>query len=279
MDPLIDTCRRWLDEAEHVLVAAGAGLSAAAGYDYGDAARFAELFPALHKAGLRARYQLIGLPLPQPLLWGYWSVHVDDIRFGPGANPVYQQLREIVGGRDHFVMTSNVDGLFERNGFSRERIWTPQGDYARYQCELPCTRQTWASRPIVEAALATYDPESGTVTSPPTCPNCGGRVFLNVRKGPEFIEDPYVATGRRLAKWLEDRAASGGLVVLEIGAGLSTPTVIRRPAEAIVRGTSGARLIRVNQGHPRIPGDLSDRALSVPYDAATLLARCGKAAR
>jgi hypothetical protein len=290
MDPLIDTCRRWLDEAEHVLVAAGAGLSAAAGYDYGDTARFAELFPALHRAGLRARYQLIGLPLPQPLLWGYWSVHVDDIRFGSGVSPVYQQLREIVGDRDHFVMTSNVDGLFERNGFSRERIWAPQGDYARYQCELPCTRQTWPSRPIVEAALATYDPESGTVTTPPTCPNCGGRVFLNVRKGPEFIEDPYVVTGRRLAQWLDglsgsspgsgsSPAAGSGLVVLEIGAGLSTPSVIRWPAEAIVRGTPGARLIRVNQGHPRIPGDLSERALSVPYDAAALLSRCGKAAR
>jgi DNA-directed RNA polymerase subunit RPC12/RpoP len=220
-------------------------------------------------------------------------VHVDDIRFGSGVNPVYQQLRELVGDRDHVVMTSNVDGLFERNGFSRERIWTPQGDYARYQCELPCTRQTWPSRPIVEAALATYDPESGTVTTPPTCPRCGGRVFLNVRKGPEFIEDPYVATGRRLAQWLDglsgDRRVTGtgaavptsgsGLVVLEIGAGLSTPSVIRWPAEAIVRGTPGARLIRVNQGHPPVPGDLSQRALSVPYDAATLLSRCGKAAR
>ena len=272
MDPLITTCRRWLDNARHVLVAGGAGLSAAAGYDYGDPVRFAELFPALHRLGLRARYQLIGLRLPQPLLWGYWSVHVDDIRFGAAENPLYRRLRELVGDRDHFVMTSNVDGLFERNGFDPDRIWTPQGDYARYQCERPCTRETWPSRPIIEAALSGYDPRSGTVTNPPTCPNCGGPVFLNVHKGPEFIDDHYAAARLRLVEWLADVP---GLVVLEIGAGMSTPSVIRWPAEAIVRRTPGARLIRVNRDHAAIPGDI--QGLSLPYDAAELLALCGKA--
>ncbi|GAA3430864.1 NAD-dependent protein deacetylase of SIR2 family [Kutzneria kofuensis] len=269
MDPLIDTCRRWLDEAEHILIAAGAGLSAAAGYDYADTARFAELFPALHRLGLRARYQLIGLPLPQPLLWGYWSVHVNDIRFGAGGNPLYRRLRDIVGDRPHFVMTSNVDGLFERNGFAAERIWTPQGDYARYQCELPCTNETWPSRPVVEAALAGYDPDSGTVLDIPACPNCGGRVFLNVHKGPEFVDDPYAAAGRRLADWLLDVP---GLVVLEIGAGLSTPSVIRWPAETIVRRTPGARLIRVNPDHAQLPPDVN--GLAIPYDAGKFFSLC-----
>jgi NAD-dependent SIR2 family protein deacetylase len=272
MDPLIDTCRRWLDEAEHVLVAAGAGLSAAAGYDYADTARFAELFPAHHRLGLRARYQLIGLPMPQPLLWGYWSAHVNDIRFGGGGNPLYRRLRELVGERDHFVMTSNVDGLFERNGFDPDRVWTPQGDYGRYQCELPCTRQTWPSRPIIEAALAGYDPDTGAVAAVPSCPNCGGRVFLNVHKGPEFIGDPYRENGRRLMEWLLDVP---GLVVLEIGAGLSTPSVIRWPAETIVRRTPGARLIRVNRDHAQVPAGLP--GLSVPRNVAEVVALYGKA--
>lgn len=47
------TLRTWLDEADRVLVAAGAGLSVAAGYDYGDAARFRELLPVLCGLGLR----------------------------------------------------------------------------------------------------------------------------------------------------------------------------------------------------------------------------------
>ena len=87
----MNTFRTWLSESSHVLVAGGAGLSAAAGYDYGDTHRFAELFPALQRLGLRARYQLIGLRLPPPLLWGYWSVHVNDIRFGAEPNRCPEQ--------------------------------------------------------------------------------------------------------------------------------------------------------------------------------------------
>jgi NAD-dependent SIR2 family protein deacetylase len=128
------------------------------------------LFPALHRLGLRARYQLIGAPLPPPLLWGYWATHVTDVRFGAGPHPVYQRLRRIVGDRDHFVLTSNVDALFARNGFDPARVFTPQGDYGRYQCEKPCTRETWDSKPIVDAALAAYDPSSGAVTDPAALP-------------------------------------------------------------------------------------------------------------
>jgi len=260
------TLERWLDEADRVLIAAGAGLSAAAGYDYSDTERFAELFPVLHEKGLWARYQLIGLPLPPRLLWGYWSVHVDDIRFGEEPNPVYTRLRDLVGTRDHFVLTSNVDGLFARNGFAEDRVWTPQGDYGRYQCETPCTRETWPSRPIVEAALATYDVLTGESETVPACPRCGGEVFLNVHKGPEYVPDHYAPAGTRLREWLGD-----GVLVIEIGAGFSTPTVIRRPVESLVRSLPSARLVRINTAHAEVPADLGERAVSVRADITEVL--------
>jgi NAD-dependent SIR2 family protein deacetylase len=190
---------------------------------------------------------------------------VDDIRFDPAPNPLYRRLRAVIGGRDHFVLTSNVDGLFARNGFAD--VWTPQGDYGRYQCETPCTRETWESRPIVEAALATYDAESGEVTAVPSCPRCGGPVFLNVHKGPEYVGDHYAPAGRRLRSWL---AGEGRLLVVEIGAGFSTPSVIRWPVEAVVRGVPGARLVRINRDHAEVPDDLE--ALAVRADVAEVLA-------
>lgn len=259
------TFERWLDEADRVLIAAGAGLSAAAGYDYGDTRRFAELFPVLHGMGLRARYQLIGMPLPPRLLWGYWSVHVDDIRFDPAPNPLYSRLRELVGRRDHWVFTSNVDGLFARNGFAD--VWSPQGDYGRYQCETPCTRETWESRPIVEAALETYDPATGEVSAVPSCPRCGGAVFLNVHKGPEYVADHHVPDGQRLRRWL---TGEGKLLVVEIGAGFSTPSVVRWPVESLVRSVPGARLVRINRDDAEVPADLD--ALAVRADVAEVLA-------
>ncbi|MFM9443514.1 NAD-dependent protein deacetylase of SIR2 family [Streptomyces acidiscabies] len=281
---LRDTFRRWLDEADAVLVGAGAGLSAAAGYDYGDADRFRELLPALHRLGLRSRY-LLGVPLPPDMMWGYWAVHITDIRYGTGANPLYRRLRELVGDRDHWVMTSNVDGLFARNGFAPDRIFTPQGDYGFLQCTTPCTHETWPSAPFLERILAAYDRDTGRVRDPgalPVCPNCGGEVFPNVRVGSWFVDDAFMPTGERLAKWLSQfplaewlshsaNAPTPTLLALELGAGFNTPGVIRHPLENLVRHTPGARLVRINPDHPEVPADLGGRALSVPVRADDFL--------
>ncbi|GLY06664.1 MULTISPECIES: NAD-dependent protein deacetylase [Actinoplanes] len=274
----VDTIRDWLAGADRILIGAGAGLSAAAGYDYTDTRRFAELFPALHRRGLRARYELIGAPLPPALLWGYWSTHVADVRFGPGPHPVYRKLRDLVGDRDHFVMTSNVDALFARNGFDADRVYTPQGDYGRYQCERPCTRETWESRPIVDAALAAYDPATGEVTDPdaiPACPRCGGPVFLNVHKGPEYIPDFHLPARDRLQHWLAAGGHDERLLVLDIGSGYNTPSVIRWPMERLAAAAPGGRLIRINRDHPDVPATLGGDALGVAAPADVLLARLG----
>ncbi|MFF7953384.1 SIR2 family NAD-dependent protein deacylase [Streptomyces griseorubiginosus] len=273
LDAAAETVGGWLESADRVLVTAGAGLSAAAGYDYGDTVRLKELFPALYGMGLRSRY-IVGVQLPPALWWGYWAVHIDDIRYSPHPNPLYRKLRELIGEKDHWVMTSNVDALFARNGFAPERIFTPQGDYGRYQCTVPCTRTTWDSRPLVTDLLAAYDPATGAVTDPavlPHCPNCGEDVEINVRIGPEFIDDPYLPAGQHLQQWLGEAGTGNRLLILEFGAGFNTPTVIRAPGEHLTRHLPNARLVRVNPTHPQTPPDLGERTLPVPYGADSLL--------
>lgn len=264
----------WITAADRVLITAGAGLSAAAGFDYTDHERFAELFPALHRAGLRARYEMIGRDLPAEYLWGFWAVHTKDIRFNPGPSPLYEQLRGIVGDRDYFVMTSNVDQLFSRNGFDADRMYTPQGDYGLYQCLTPCTREVWPSEPIIRQSLDNYDPATGKVSPEaiPSCPNCGGRVFLNVYAGAWYINDHFRPGLDRLNDWLAETRESGEtLAVVEIGAGFNTPGVIRWPGEQVTRALPNARLIRVNRDHPDVPDDLADRAWAIAADARTVI--------
>ncbi|MFF5537214.1 NAD-dependent protein deacetylase of SIR2 family [Streptomyces cinerochromogenes] len=270
----VATARSRLQDADHLLIAAGAGLSAAAGYDYGDADRVRELFPSLHRLGLRSRY-LVGVPLPPGMMCAYWAVHIDDIRFSRAPNPLYQRLRQLVGDTDHWVMTSNVDALFARNGFDPARIFAPQGDYGRYQCVRPCTRQTWPIRPVIDRLLAALDPDHGTITDSaalPVCPNCGGEVFPHVRVGPEFVDDALMPAGHRLTRWLRTRPADARLVVLEIGAGFNTPGVIRFPAERVTHSRPHTRLIRINEGHPDVPDHLADRALALAHPAQRVIA-------
>jgi NAD-dependent SIR2 family protein deacetylase len=159
--------REWVDDGDRVLIGSGAGLSADAGVDYTDEVAFARTFPALVKRGLRAPYQMIGQSgLPVEVFWGYWLTHVDRVRFGHGRRHVYELLFNLVRDKDWFVLTSNVDALFARNGFDEARVCSIQGDFAFLQCYTPCSDQLWPSAPVLERLLPAIDPRTQALRDP-----------------------------------------------------------------------------------------------------------------
>jgi NAD-dependent SIR2 family protein deacetylase len=269
LSPLLEgqarTIRRWLDDADRVLIGAGAGLSADAGVDYTDEAGFARQFPALVKRGIRAAYQMIGEHrLPPALFWGYWLQHVNDVRFGDGARPVYQHLFDLVGRKDGFVLTSNVDALFARNGFAEERICSIQGDFAFLQCMRPCSDELWPSAPVLERLLPEIDPHTQALRDAslvPGCPRCGGDVFFNVRGGDWFVETPWRRRFKVLQEWLPS-APNDRLVVLDIGSGFNTPGVVRWPMERAAAAIPSARFVRINRHDPGLHVELGERAIT-----------------
>ncbi|MNY11847.1 hypothetical protein D3C86_1448970 [compost metagenome] len=87
-------------------------------------------------------------------------------------------------------------------------------------------------------------------------------MFLNVRGGSWFVEEPYEALSEQFGDWLDD-AWGAPLLLLEIGAGFNTPGVIRWPMEQVAQGHPDAHLLRVNPDHPQVPHELSGRATSV----------------
>lgn len=272
--PDVRLIRQWADESDRVLIGAGAGLSADAGVDYTDEVDFAARFPALVRRGLRAAYQMIGnTDLPLEVFWGYWLLHVHEVRFGDGRRQVYRRLFELVERKDWFVLTSNVDALFARNGFATDRVCSIQGDFAFLQCLTPCSSQLWPSEPVLERLLPEIDPETQALRDPaiaPTCPRCGGAVFFNVRGGPWFVEDPWRHQLDVLRAWLPS-ASNERLLVLDIGSGFNTPGVVRWPMERAARAIPSARFVRINRHDPQLGVDLGARAVTVAGGALEVL--------
>ena len=266
----IQACCEYLHDADTVLIGAGAGLSADAGIDYTDTESFARRFPALAKRGFHMKAELIGYTDWSPeLQWGYLALHVNEVRFETPPHPVYGRLHDLVANKDYFVITSNVDGMFPKNGFSGDHLFTPQGDYARMQCQTPCRNDTWPSKPIIDRILPTVDPDTQEVTDAeaiPRCPHCGGAVFLNVRAGHWFIEDPYVEQAERFTEWVRSIQESQ-LLVIEIGAGFNTPVVVRWPMERIVNNHPRAHLLRVNLNQPQVPREIAKKSISLHCSA------------
>jgi NAD-dependent SIR2 family protein deacetylase len=273
-DPRIERCWKELQRAERVLLAAGSGLSVDAGINYSDTAYFARRFPAMARRGFRMQYELIGYQgWSEALKWGFLADHVYAVRYETPPHPVYTKLLRLVDGKEYFIITSNVDGMFAKSGFAEERVYTPQGSYARYQCLKPCTSETWPLKPVIDRILPAIDPATQEITAPsliPFCPNCGGPVFMNVRGGNWFVEEPYLEQRERFVEWVHE-SVSQPLLVLEIGSGFNTPGVIRWPMEQITYQHPDAHLVRVNRDHPQLPAELAGRATAIRSSAINVI--------
>ena len=137
-----------LDEADAIVVGAGAGLSTAAGFTY-SGARFERYFSDFRERfGIRDMYSGGFFPFPDAeTFWGWWCRNIWVNRYAPMPSDLYARLLQALAGRDFFVLTTNVDHAFQRAGLQKERLFYTQGDYGLFQ----------SSEPAGRTATKTYD--------------------------------------------------------------------------------------------------------------------------
>lgn len=272
---LVERVSRLIADADHILIGAGAGLSTDAGFDFGESEQFQRRYPYLRPLGILTPGHSIGFPWPsKSIKWAFYARFVEEILHTPPPNPEpYLQLERITRHADRWVVTSNADNLFVRLGFDPERVWTRQGTFAHLQCLRPCCEEVWDSAPYVERLLEKVDLVAGDLTDDsviPRCPRCGGEMMLYVREGAWFAEKPLEKQQEAFLEWLE-QTRTGRLVVIEIGAGFSTPIVIRWPCESIAAHHPNAQLIRINPEHPQTRHPMNGRITCVEARAARVL--------
>lgn len=119
-DEAAEAMRRKLDECDAVLVGAGAGLSAAAGFSY-SGKRFDENFADFRdRFGITDMYSGGFHPFPDlETYWAWWSRAILLNRYEAGVGKPYLDLLCILEGRDYFVLTTNVDHQFQLAGFDK----------------------------------------------------------------------------------------------------------------------------------------------------------------
>ena len=96
-DPRIAQAAEAIRSADALLIGAGAGLSATAGYDFTSEERFARDYPGMLQYGFTQKIQMMAnFSVGENLLWGYYLQNVAETRFDASEpHPVYQTLRQI----------------------------------------------------------------------------------------------------------------------------------------------------------------------------------------
>ena len=159
-----------LQDCDAIVIGAGSGLSAAAGFTY-TGERFEKYFSDFaQKYGIQDMYSGGFYPFPtQEEFWAYWSRYIFINRYQDAPKPVYETLLKLVADKDYFVITTNVDHCFQKAGFDKKRLFYTQGDYGLFQCSEPCCPETFDNealiRQMVEAQGYVLAPD-GQLTVP-----------------------------------------------------------------------------------------------------------------
>ncbi|KZZ97060.1 Appr-1-p processing [Ascosphaera apis ARSEF 7405] len=284
--PNVDKAIAWLQDADYLLITAGAGLSAATGLDYTSKDLFKERFPACLRLGLQQLYDVIGFN-GWPSIehkWGYLYKHLHMVATWP-TSKLYENLLRFTTERfmnksdtgeveyRYFIRTSNADGFFAKNGFPADRISTPQGQYKYLQCINKCRpgESVFPSQPYIEAALDYIDDSTQMLTDPsklPTCQYCGAEMTICVRGGNYFDQSFFKPQEKAYGCFVNEvvrqmqSSKPRKAVILELGVGLNTPPVIRWPNEELT--SHGFRLIRAGvDAAAYVPWELEEGGVAV----------------
>lgn len=139
--------RRALDEADAVVIGAGAGLSTAAGFTY-NGERFERYFSDFaEKYGFHDMYSGGFYSFPsQEEFWAYWSRYIFINRYQNAPKSVHEVLLELVRDKDYFVITTNVDHCFQKAGFDKSVFSTRRATTACFSAVSRAVRRRLTTR-------------------------------------------------------------------------------------------------------------------------------------
>ena len=281
--------KRAIENADAILIGAGAGLSAAAGFTYSGERFKWYFFDFEKKYGIRDMYSGGFYPFPdEETQWAWWARHIYFNRFIDAPKNTYKNLFALVKDKEYFVLTTNVDHCFQKAGFDKKRLFYTQGDYGLFQSANPNIRKTFDNEDWVLKAMAAQGfvrnedgeftlPKDGEITTRipteiiPRCPVTNGAVTMNLRSDDSFVEDDgWRAASERYREYVR-LYGDKRLVLLELGVGSNTPVIIKYPFWRMAYANKNATYICVNYGEAFCPEQIEKQSICINADIDEVL--------
>lgn len=271
-DEKVRQLKNEIESADAIVIGAGAGLSAAAGFAY-DGERFEKYFSDFEKKyGIQDMYS--GGFYPFDTLeeyWAWWSRQILVNRYDCSIGNVYKDLLELVKDKDYFVLTTNVDHQFQRAGFDKKRLFYTQGDYGLWQCSKPCHDKTYDNESVVRKMVEQQRNMKIPTELIPRCPVCGEPMSMNLRCDSTFVQDEGWYQAANCYDDFIRRHQSLHVLYLELGVGMNTPGIIKYPFWQMTARNPKAVYACINMGEAQCPRDISQQSICIDGNIAKVL--------
>ena len=261
-----------LNECECVVIGAGSGLSSSAGYEYAGEEFEKNFKDFIDKFGFTDLYSASFYEFDNEReKWAFWSRFIYQNRYVMPQKPVYANLVKLIKDKDYFIITTNVDHVFQRSGFDKQRLFYTQGDYGLWQCATPCHNKTYDNEKQV---LQMID-EQNNMQIPeylvPHCPVCGGKMEANLRKDDTFVQDErWYNASLRYRDFIE-KHQDGKVLYWDLGTGMNTPAIFKYPFMKMTYENPLATYASINLGQNVTAKAISDRSILINQDIGKTL--------
>jgi len=268
----IKKLRKAIENADAILIGAGAGLSTSAGFTY-DGNRFDSFFSDFsQKYGFKDMYSGGFFPYPtEEERWAYWSRYVYVNRYMDAPTPVYKRLLGLVKDKDYFALTTNVDHCFQKAGFDKKRLFYTQGDYGLFQCSVPCCKETFDNEETIRKMMETQKEMRIPSELVPKCPHCGKLMTMNLRADDKFVEDSGWHKAAERYDLFVQRHRMMRILFLELGVGYNTPVIIKYPFWQMTAQNSKATYACINSGEAFCPEEIKTQSICINADIGDVL--------
>lgn len=264
MKELIIKAQEIIDEADAILITAGAGMGVDSGLpDFRGNHGFWNAYPEAKKRGLS--FSQMANPewfkRDPELAWAFYGHRLNLYRETiphEGFKLLLELGKSKKGG--YFVFTSNVDGQFQKAGFDEDCIEEVHGSIHHLQCIDDCQKSIWSAN----GASVDVDMDTFKAKNFPHCPHCDSVARPNILMFGDWDwkERRTHQQKIKLRAWLNGLSKNNyKLAVIEIGAGEAIPTV-RMKSEDSAKYDNG-RLIRINPRDFHVPDYFKGVGLSV----------------
>ncbi|RVU70146.1 MULTISPECIES: Sir2 family NAD-dependent protein deacetylase [Lactobacillus] len=214
----IKQAKKWLADADAVVVTAGNGLAREEGLDILSEEEFDNHFG---KIAEKYHVHTIGDALDKKFdswdeQWQFWSQLIKDYSLDYEPSETMLALKQLLAGKEYFIATSTFGHFFEKAGINEKRIFNAFGDWTRMQCSSGINHGQFSDLAVVKQYLA----GNGAV---PKCEDCNSPMELHMPLNAHFFPDTDANTCLR---WFLTGNEDKKLVVLELGVDETSPQLL-----------------------------------------------------
>lgn len=263
--------KEMINKSDAIIIGAGAGLSTSAGIDYGPK-NFKKNFPELV-----LKYRMTDMYTSsfyqfqtEEERWSYWAKHINYL-YNVDAKEVCMKLYELLKDKNYFVITTNVDGQFLKAGFAEDKVFEVQGSLSKIQCSVGCHNKLYDDLDLVKEMIKKDHDCKVPTELVPICPVCHEKMEVNLRKDAFFVEDEHWDKLNDNYENFIKQNKNKKLLLIELGVGFNTPSIIRFPFENMTLKFKDTTLIRVNDKYSDLVYEIQDKSILINDDCANFI--------